>query len=153
MENGRQFRINLYTRGAGQQVVLDVLRGEQRMPLRVTVAERETDPGRLTELVTADNIVNVLGVVAIDLTPRIAALLPPLRRASAAIVASVSTESPYSQQGRLQAGDAIYSLNGKTITGLSDLKAAVVELKPGTAAVMQIERDSRLMYLAFRAGR
>ena len=153
MENGRQFRINLYTRGAGQQVVLDVLRGEQRMPLRVTVAERETDPGRLTELVTADNIVNVLGVVAIDLTPRIAALLPPLRRASAAIVASVSTESPYSQQGRLQAGDAIYSLNGKTITGLSDLKAAVVELKPGTAAVMQIERDSRLMYLAFRVER
>jgi S1-C subfamily serine protease len=119
----------------------------------VAVEERDTDPGRLTELVTADNIVKTLGVVAIDLTPRIAALLPPLRRTSAAIVASVSTESPYSQQGRLQPGDAIYSLNDKTITGLADLKAAVAGLKAGTAAVMQIERESRLMYLAFRAGR
>jgi len=153
MENGRQLRINLYTRGAGQQVLLDVLRGERRIPMRITVGERESDPGRLTELVTADNVVKVLGVVAIDLTPRIAALLEPLRRTSAAIVASVSTQAPYSQQGRLQAGDAIYTVNGKTITGLSDLKAAVADLKAGTAAVMQIERESRLMYLAFRVGR
>ena len=153
MENGRQFRINLYTRGAGQQVTLDVLRGNRRMPLAVTVEERDIDPGRLTELVTADNLVKALGVVAIDLTPRIAALLPPLRRTSAAIIASVSTESPYSQQGRLQPGDAIYALNDKTITGLADLKAAVANLKTGAAAVMQIERESRLMYLAFRAGR
>jgi serine protease Do len=153
MENGRQFRINLYTRGAGQQVVLDVLRGERRMPLRVTVAERESDPGRLTELVTADNIVKPLGIVAIDLTPRIAALVPELRRTSAAIVASVSSDSPYSQQGRLQAGDAIYSINGKTITSLADLKTAAADLKVGTAAVIQIERDSRLMYLAFRVSR
>jgi serine protease Do len=153
MENGRQFRINLYTRGAGQQVLLDVLRGERRMPVRVTVAERETDASRLTELVTAENIVKPLGIVAIDLTPRIAALLPDLRRTSAAIVASVSSESPYSQQGRLQPGDAIYSLNGKTITNLADLKAASAELKAGGAAVMQIERESRLLYIAFRANR
>lgn len=153
MENGRQFRINLYTRGAGQQIVLDVLRGERRMPLRVTVAERETDPGRLTELVTADNIVKSLGVVAIDLTPRVAALLADLRRTSAAVVASVSPDTPYSQQGRLQPGDAIYVLNGKTITGLADLKAAVAGLKPGAAAVIQIEREGRLMYLAFRVER
>ena len=153
MENGRQFRINLYTRAAGQQVLIEVLRGERRIPMRVTVAERELDPGRLTELVTADNIVKSLGLVAIDLTPRIAALLPELRRTSAAIVASVSAESPYSQQGRLQPGDAIYAVNGKTITGLADLKAAAGELKPGSAAVVQLERESRLMYLAFRVER
>ena len=153
MENGRQFRINLYTRGTGQEVQLEVLRGERRIPMRVTVEERESDPGRLTELVTADNVVKVLGLIAIDLTPRIAALLPELRRTSAAIVASVSPDAPYSQQGRLQAGDAIYALNGKTITGLADLKAAVAELKRGSAAVMQIERENRLMYLAFRVER
>jgi serine protease Do len=153
MENGRQFRINLYTRGAGQQVLLDVLRGERRIPLGVTVAERESDPGRLTELVTADNVVKTLGIVAVDLTPRIAALLPDLRRTSAAIVASVSTESPYSQQGRLQAGDAIYALNDKAITGVADLRTAAANLKPGSAAVLQIERESRLMYVAFRVGR
>jgi serine protease Do len=153
MENGRQFRINLYTRAVGQQVTLDVLRGERRLALRVAVSQLEPDAGRLTELVTVDNAVQALGVIVLDLTPRIAALLPPLRRTSAAVVARVSGDTPYSQQGRLQPGDAIYALNDRTITGIADLKAAVAALKPGTAAVLQIEREGRLMYLAFRAER
>jgi serine protease Do len=150
MENGRQFRINLYSRGIGQQVTLDIQRGERRLSLRVPIVERVSDAGRLTELVTAENAIKALGVIGLDLSPRIAALLPPLRRPSAVIVAAVSAESPYSQQGRLQPGDAIYSLNGSTIAGIADLKTAVASLKPGTAAVLQIERESRLMYLSFR---
>ncbi len=134
MENGRQFRINLYTRGVGQQVTLDVLRGERRLSLRVPIVERQSDAGRLTELVTPDNAIQALGVIGLDLSPRIAALLPPLRKATAVVVAAVSTESPYSQQGRLQAGDAIYALNGRAIAGIADLKAAVSTLKPGSAA-------------------
>ena len=150
MENGRQFRINLYTRAVGQQVTLDVLRGERRLAVRVPVVEEEPDAGRLTELVTPDKSVQALGVMVLDLTPRIAALLPPLRRESAAIVARVSASSPYSQQGRLRPGDAIYALNDRTITGIADLKTAAAALKPGSAAVLQIEREGRLMYLAFR---
>lgn len=153
MENGRQFRVNLYTRGVGQQVMLDVLRGERRITLRVAVAERDSDPGRLSELVNSENAIKTLGVIALELTPRIAVLLPPLRRTSAVIVASVSSDSPYSQQGRLQPGDAIYALNDRTITNIGDLKGAVATLKPGAAAVLQIERGSRLMYLAFRVER
>jgi serine protease Do len=153
MENGRQFRINLYTRGVGQQAVLDVLRGERRLSVRVVVSERESDAARLRELITPDNAITALGVIALELTPRIAALLPPLRRTAAAIVAGVSAGSPYSQQGRLQPGDAIYRLNDRTIAGLADLKAAVASLEPGAAAVLQIEREGRLMYLAFRAER
>ncbi len=153
MENGRQFRINLYTRTVGQQVSLDVLRGERRLTLQMPVIERDSETARLTELVTPDNAVTALGIVGLELTPRIAALLPPLRRAAAVIVASVSAESPYSPQGRLQPGDAIYTLNGRTITGITDLKAGAAALKPGSAAVLQIEREGRLMYLAFRVGR
>jgi serine protease Do len=153
MENGRQFRINVYTRAVGELIVLDVLRGENRLGIRVPVGERETDAGRLTELVTSDNAIKALGVIALDLSPRIAALLPSLRRTSAAIVASVSPDSPYSQQGRLQAGDAIYALNGKAVAGIADLKAIAATLKPGAAAVLQIEREGRLMYLAFRVER
>jgi serine protease Do len=153
MENGRQFRINLYTRGVGDQVNLEILRGDQRLTLRVAVAERETDPGRLSEFASQENAARALGVIAIELTPRIAALLPPLRRTSAAIVARVSPDTPYSQQGRLRPGDAIYAVNTKTITGIADLKAAVAELKPGAAAVLQIEREGGLMYISFRVER
>jgi serine protease Do len=153
MENGRQFRINLYTRGIGQQVTLEILRGERRLSLRVPIGERQSDAGRLTELVSPDNAIKTLGVVGIDLSPRISALLPPLRRTAAVIVAAVSAESPYSQQGRLQPGDAIYALNGRDISSIADLKSVVSTLKPGSAAVLQIERESRLMYLAFRVER
>jgi serine protease Do len=153
MENGRQFRINLYTRAVGQQVTLGILRGERQLTLRVPIVERQSDAGRLTELVTPENAIKALGVIGLELSPRIAALLPPLRRQSAVIVAAVSSDSPYSQQGRLQPGDAIYALNGQPIAGIADLKTAVAGLKPGSAAVLQIERESRLMFLAFRADR
>jgi S1-C subfamily serine protease len=134
-------------------VNLEILRRDQRLTLRVAVAERETDPGRLSEFASQENAARALGVIAIELTPRIAALLPPLRRTSAAIVARVSPDTPYSQQGRLRPGDAIYAVNTKTITGIADLKAAVAELKPGAAAVLQIEREGGLMYISFRVER
>src|SRR5918993_2775155 len=46
MENGRQFRINIYTRAAGDQIALDVQRGDRRLSVRVRVAERETNTTR-----------------------------------------------------------------------------------------------------------
>jgi serine protease DegQ len=76
-------------------------------------------------------------------------LLPNLRRPKGAVVATVSHQVPYSQQGKLQPGDVIYSLNGKAIETVADLNAAA-ELKPGTAAVLHLERAGTLIYLAFR---
>jgi serine protease Do len=150
MENGRQLRINIYTRGIGEQVALDVLRGDRRLTVRVPVAERDGGSGRLLDLVTPDNAIRTLGIVGLDLTPRLAELLPAVRRTSGVVVASVSGETPYSQQGRLQPGDVIYALNGKAILSIGDLKTGVSELKPTQSAVLQIERDGTLMYLAFR---
>ena len=43
MENGRQLRINLYTRGVNETVVIDVQRGDRKLSLRVPVGERESD--------------------------------------------------------------------------------------------------------------
>ena len=80
MENGRQFRINVYTRGVGEQVAIEVRRGERTLTLRVPVVERENDTGQLEALIGTQQAIRALGVVALDLTPPIAALLPPLRR-------------------------------------------------------------------------
>ena len=65
-------------------------------------------------------------------------------------MASVSHQRPYSQQGRLQPGDVIYSLNGKVVETVADLNAAAAELKPGGAAVLHLERAGTLIYFAFR---
>ena len=150
MENGRQFRINVYTRTIGENITLDVQRGERQLTVRVPVVERESATTRLIDLLTPQNSVRALGVLVLELTPQIRQVLPPLRRDKGVVVASVSSEAPYSQQGQLQAGDIIYALNGTPIGSIAELKTAADGLKPSTAAVLQIERDGGLMYLAFR---
>jgi serine protease Do len=153
MENGRQFRINIYTRAMDDVVTLEVQRGERRMSLRVPVGERRNDVGRLTDLVGQQTPVRALGVLALNLTPQIVELLPGLRRPKGVVVATVSSAAPFSQQGRLQPGDVIYSLNGKIIDTVAELNTVAETLKPGTAAVLHLERSGALTYLAFRIDR
>ena len=151
MENGRQFRINVYTRAIGDHVNLDVQRGERRLKIRVPVTERQSGSARLIDLLTPQNSIRALGALVLELTPQIAEMLGPLRRDRGVVIASVSSEAPFSQQGRLQAGDVIYALNGRPVGSIADLKQAADTLTPGAAAVLQIERERALMYLAFRA--
>jgi serine protease Do len=153
MENGRQFRINLYSRGINDTVTLDVQRGERRMSVRVPVGERDGDLGRLQDLIGQQSPVRSLGVLALNLTPQIVRLLPNLRREKGVVVATVSSAIPYSQQGRLQPGDVIYSLNGKLVESVADLNSATATLKPGTPAVLHLERGGTLMFLSFRIER
>ena len=151
MENGRQFRINLYTRAIGQQVALEIERGGRRTTVRLPVVERESTSTRLSDLLTPQNSIRALGAVVLELTPQIRQVLPPLRRETGVVIAAVSNDTPYSQQGQLRAGDVIYAVNGKPIATVAELKAAAAELKPNDATVLQIEREGGLMYIAFRA--
>ena len=151
MENGRQFRINLYTRAIGQQVALEIERGGRRATVRLPVVERESTSTRLSDLLTPQNSIRALGALVLDLTPQIRQVLPPLRRETGVVVATVSNEAPYSQQGQLRPGDVIYALNGKPVGSVAELKAAAESLKSNDAAVLQIEREGGLMFIAFRA--
>ncbi len=153
MENGRQFRINIYSRGAGEQVALSVRRGERTAQVRVQVAERPSGTARLSELIGVQRPIPILGVLVLDLSPVVAQALPSVRQEKGAVIVKVAASTPYSQQGRLLSGDVIYSLNGKPIGSGEDLERAAASLKPGTPTVLQIERDGTLMYLAFRVER
>ena len=150
MENGRQFRINVYTRGVGEQVTLDIRRGDRTRTVKVPVVERANDTGELEALIGSQQAIRSLGVVMLDLNPTVAAMLPSVRRQKGAVVARVTPDTPFSQQGRLQPGDVIYALNGQVVRSAEDLKAFAAQLKPSSAAVLLIERESTLMYLAFR---
>jgi serine protease Do len=153
MENGRQFRINVYTRGAGQQVVLDVRRGERSLQVRVPVIERPTGPGRLTDVVGVHKSVPELGISVLDLTPTVAEILPDVRNKAGAVVFQVLPTAPYSQQGRLLPGDAIYSLNGRAVANGEELRIAAAALAANAAAVLHLEREGVLMYVSFRIER
>jgi serine protease Do len=153
MENGRQFRINVYARGAGEQVALDIRRGDRQLSIRVPVAERHSGTARLADLVGEQQALVSLGVTVLDLTPAIAQVLPDLRRDRGAVIARVSQEVPYSQQGRLQPGDVVYELNGKTVESGADLRQIASTLKSPSAAVLLLEREGVLMYVSFRIER
>ena len=150
MENGRQFRINLYTRGVNESVTLDVQRGERRFAVRVPVGERRGDTGRLVDLIGQQTPIPSLGILGLNLTPQITDLLPDLRRKNGVVVAAASAGVPFSQQGRLQAGDVIYAINGKPVESLADLTAALATFKPGAPAVVHLERGGTLMFVSFR---
>jgi serine protease Do len=153
IENGRQFRINLYTRSVGDTVSIEALRGDVRFTARVAVAERDDDAGRLADLVALLSPVRTLGITALDLSPRVARLLRSVRRQRGAVVATVSSSAPFSQQGRLRPGDVIYALNAKPVGSVAELNTVAETIKPGAPAVIQIEREGTLLFLAFRQGR
>src|SRR5215204_5146048 len=153
MENGRQFRINIYARGAGEQVTLDVRRGDRQLAVKVPVVERHSGTARLADLVGQQQALVSLGMTVLDLTPAIAQVLPDLRRDRGAVIARVSQDVPYSQQGRLQPGDVVYELNGKTVENVADLRQIAGTLKTPSAAVLLLEREGVLMYVSFRIER
>lgn len=153
MENGRQLRINVYAKGAGEQVSVEGRRGDRAIAMRVPVVERASGASRLEDLIGTQQPVSNLGITVLDLTPAIVQMLPDLRRDKGAVIARVTAEAPFSQQGRLLPGDVIYALNGKTIESGTDLRNAAAALKPSTAAVLHIEREGVMYYVAFRLER
>jgi serine protease Do len=154
MENGRQFTVDLYARAVGDVVTLDTLRGDTRKNVSVTVTERDDDPARLSELAALQRQIvplPTLGLLTVDVTDRIARLLPDLREKTGAVIVAVAPDAPYSQQGKLKPGDVIRGINGKTIATVAYLAQLAKELKPGSAVALQVERAGERLYVAFRS--
>jgi serine protease Do len=149
IENGRQLHVNLYRRAAGEQVRLEVLRGEKPTTITVSMAER-ADPLSAAALLTdpRENIVPRLGILAATLDPQLAAALP-LRAKAGVVVASASASALDTENGGLQPGDVIHAINGQWIVDLPALRQSIDAAQPGTPVVLQLERRGGLMYLAF----
>jgi serine protease Do len=149
IENGRQLDVNVYRRAVGTPVALEVLRGGERLTRRVPVIERPDDPQRLVDMVRPEeNLIPRLGVLALELTPRLAGMLPALRFQAGVVIAATSSGSPY-QEEHFAPGDVLYSVNGKRVAGLKDLRAALAELPANQPAVFHLQRQGQLRYVAF----
>ena len=98
-------------------------------------------------------LITRLGISALDLTPAIAQVLPPVRRDKGAVIARVAAEAPFSQQGRLEAGDVVHTINGTPVQSAQELATAAAALKASAPVVLQIERDGVLYYVSFRIER
>jgi serine protease Do len=90
------------------------------------------------------NAVARLGVLALDLDPTIALLLPPLRARAGVVVATADGRSG---PDPLLPGDVIYSVNQEPVTGVDSLRQALESLGPNTPAVLKVERSGELRFL------
>jgi serine protease Do len=148
MENGRQFDVNLYRRAVGDTVLVEVARRGQTLKVPVAVAERDDDPTRFADMVSADrNIVPRLGVLALDIDERIASMIGELRFPHGVLVAKRSGDSPSSDQA-LEPGDVIVSVNGVPVKALADLRSLIGRLPSNASVVFQVQRFGQLMFIA-----
>ncbi|MCU1259650.1 MAG: peptidase and chymotrypsin/Hap [Bryobacterales bacterium] len=149
LDNARQLELYLYRKPVGDKVQLKVLRGSDTLETTVEVVERDSDPQRFADMVTPEkNTVARLGILGIAMDKKTADMLPDLRRKYGVIVGARSQSSPYSGNGALAIGDVIYSVNNAPVADIETLRKIVDAIKPGDPAVLQVERDGKLLFLA-----
>jgi serine protease Do len=147
MENARQMEVSLYRYAVGSKIEIQVIRNGAKQSIQVTTAERRDDPQRFADLVDpAKNVVNRLGILGVDVDPKVAALLPGLRRDYGVVVAARGGDSSYAGDD-LEVGDVIYAVNKMPVTDVASLRKALDALKDADSLVLQVERSGQLMYL------
>jgi serine protease Do len=136
------------SRETGEKVHLDVLRGKDRLGFDVPLMEPPHDMDQITALADPEkNLVRALGIVGVEIDKKIAAMVQDLRDPFGVIVAARSAGAAV--EVPLNAGDVIRMLNGQPMTTLDRLRDALKSLPRGTAVVLQIQRDQKLMFISF----
>ena len=116
------------------------------------MTERRDPMAALSSGDPREHVVARLGILGVDVTPRLATSLPPLRIVAGVLVASATPGTLDTRDGGdLRPGDVIHVVNRQPIAGMGDLRAALAAIKPGEPVVLHIERGGELIYVAFVA--
>jgi serine protease Do len=149
VDSASSFQMAFYRRQKGDKVSVEVLRGDQKSVLPVEVAEEESDDDFLAKMVTPEkNLIRRLGILCIEIDPKLAKMVDGLRLSRGVVVAAKSQQG----QGRyleLQQGDVIHALNDIPVESLEVFRTTIDALKPGVAVVLLIERDAIFHFVAF----
>ena len=138
----------LFMRRGGEKIKLAVLRGAEKLSFDVLVVEPPHDVDRLADLADPNkSLVSKLGIVGVEIDPKLAGTLPGLRVPSGVLVAARAADP--SVDISLATGDVIHAINGVEVETIAALRSALDHLAPNTAVVLQIERDGRLMFVSF----
>ena len=149
ISNARQLHDYLYGRHNGEKIRLEILRGTEKLPVVVAIAEKEEEADALLDLVSPENnTISKLGIIGIEVGPKIASLVSELRKPYGVVVAARSADSSQARTGSLQVGDVIYALNTKKIETIESLRAELDHLGADDPLILQIERDGKLLFLS-----
>ncbi len=149
MENARQLQVSLYRFPVGDKVNLEVQRDASRLTMDVSVTAEDADPQRFADLVNPEkNLIPKLGILGVEIDKKLAVMLPDLRKQYGIVVAA-KAQGAEGLEVDLQPGDVIYAINNEPTTTIASLTTALKQMKTGDAAVLQVEREGQLMYIAF----
>lgn len=139
---------HLLSRESGDKVRLDVLRGDLRLGFDVPLKDHPHDMDQIAALADPEkNLIPALGILGVEIDQKIAAMTSDLRDPFGIIVAARAAGA--AGEVPLTTGDVIRTFNGEPMTTLDRLRNALSALRPGAAIVLQIQRDQKLMYVAF----
>ena len=94
------------------------------------------------------NLVRRIGIIGVALDSATTNAVPGLRSSSGVLVVALAGYGGSVESG-LMPGDVIHTVNRKRVTSLDELRSALRELKVGSAAVLQIERQGVFKFLQF----
>ena len=148
LESVRQLEINVYRQAPGEKVTLRVQRGLEQIDVPVETEEQSQQLDALADMVDpVKNVVPELAIVGIDVNKAVLQLLPDLRRPQGVVVAARKANVPYSGPP-LETGDVIYEVNHRVVGNVVELRQILDGMKSGQAAVLLVEREGKLLYIA-----
>jgi serine protease Do len=149
IENLPRFMMALLVHPSGAPVQLEVLRGIATLSFSVAAVEEDHASDRISDLVDAEKgQIPRLGILGIGVDKQIGSMFPNLRGPYGVFVAARSEVSTGTLTG-LQAGDLIHEVNGIMVTTVDALRLAIDSIKRGAPVALFIEREGKLLYLAF----
>jgi serine protease Do len=143
----RQLQFDIFRQGPGSDITLTVQRGEQRMQLIAHPIEKSDPFDALADISDPQkNVITQIGIIGLDITPKIAAMVSDLRRPAGVLVAASSGGQPY-DNGGLKSADVIFSVNRKVINSVAELRSALAPMKTGDSVVLLVQRSGTLVYV------
>ena len=139
----------LYLHPKSLPMQMEVLRHLDTVKVSVTPQDWQGGMDSLADMIDPQKgLIAQLGVFVVDLTPKVAETVAPLRSEGGVVVAALLDNEPQVDTD-LEAGDVIHSFNGKVVKDCDDLRAGIDRLKPGDPAVLQVERQGQYRYVGF----
>ena len=149
MENGRQLDVNLYRKPIGKRVTIEYIREGSEKGMQVEVVERPGNRKRLADLVRPEeNLISAFGILGLNLTPEIMAMMPLLRKKEGVVVAARSAGTP-GWRDSFVPGDVICEINHQRVRDLDDLRALTGQYNSGDAVVVLVQRGGQMRFVAF----
>ncbi|HSE24331.1 MAG TPA: trypsin-like peptidase domain-containing protein [Pyrinomonadaceae bacterium] len=135
-------------RDSTDNVQLVVQRGTSQQSFSVPAVEVKSEFDSVASMADAErNLIAPLGILGIEINQQILSVAKGLRGTYGIIVAARAAGA--TSEVSLAVGDVIRELNGKPMNTLDTLRTSLRSLPPGAPVTLQLQREGKLIYLAF----